>query len=540
MYRIFFFFLFLFSVSIQSQNTEVEFTKSEIFSEEKYKTSLLFAKEDSNGDIFIVRNYYSLKSKPKGYYIEHYDKDLKLLKKTDIEVERSEIKGLYLDENQITLLEFKYSQKERKYAFVTLTSDKVVFEFKEKEIFSIDREKIKKYDHFGIRSEPEFNIHRSNNLGDIVESKNGEFIAINVFNKNKDGDKMLVTVFNRSFEKVFEQELDGLVDVKDEKNGKKLPLVYQNMVVDDSDGTVFIMAKVYKSKSMIMKNGGELNYNFVLFRFDENSKSQEILSDYENEYIRSLKLVANKTDLACLGFYTEELKNNEKDGINIKNFQISFVHGLRYDGIVRFNIDGKSGKVISHAGNPFSERFMMDKYGKEKDYSNSYLIFRDIFLNANGDAIFNAEEFEIHVSGNNIQSKNVYRDIITCRVNKEGKLMGSRNIDKIQRTWSINNIEPLSFASIFKNDKSYMFLNANEDNMSSTNYRTKFRTDNVEHFLYSISIDENGKMKYAKFPKEKTNGASVGVRFAVQINDSDLLIEAEVDEKPQLLKLSIK
>lgn len=539
MHRISVFILFLVAVSVQSQNMEVEFTRSEIFSKEKYKTSLLFAKEDTNGDIFIVRNYFSSYASPKGYYIEHYDKDLRLLKKTNIKVERSEVKGLFVNDNQITLLEFKYVQKEKKYAYVTLTSNKDVLDFTEKEIFSTDREKIKKYDHFGIRSEPEFNIHRSNNLGDIVESENGEFIAINVFTKNKDRDKMLVMVFSRNFEKVFEQELDGLEGVEKLGSVKKLPLEYKNMVVDDTDGTVFIMAKVYKSKSTNMKKGGELNYDFILFRFDKNSKTQEIISGAENEYIRSLKLVSNKTDLACLGFYTQKLKNNEQDGLSIKNFEFPVVKGERYDGVVRINIDRTSGQVVKYGASPFSQKFMIDKYGKEKEHANSHLFFKDLFMLSNGDVIINAEEFEIHISDNSMQSRNTYEDIIACRVSRDGKLMWSRNINKSQKAWSLNNIESLSYASIVKNNKSYMFLNANEGNKRYNDQRVEFGTNNKEHFLYPITIDENGKMEFAMFPKEKTNGASVGVRFAIQINDSDLILEAEVDDKPQLIKLSI-
>jgi hypothetical protein len=118
--------------------------------------------------------------------------------------------------------------------------------------------------------------------------------------------------------------------------------------------------------------------------------------------------------------------------------------------------------------------------------------------------------------------------------------MWSRNINKIQKAWSLNNIEALSYASIVRNNMLYMFLNANEENMSSRDYRTTFRTDNKEHFLHLVSIEENGKMKFTKLPKEKTNGASLGVRFAIQINESDLLLEGEVDDKPQLVRLSIK
>ena len=540
MYRIAVFFLLLFSTSVQSQKTEVEFTKSEIFSNEKYKTSLLFAKEDSNGDIFIVRNYFSRYASPKGYYIEHYDKDLKLLKKTDIELERSEVKGLYLNSNQLTLLEFKYIQKEKKYAFVTLTSNKDEFEFTEREIFSIEREKIKKYDHFGIRSEPEFNIHRTNKLGDIVESKNGEFIVINVFTKNKEGDKMLITVFNRNFDLVFAQELDGIVNSETNQNGINLPLVYQNMVVDDANGTVFILAKVYKSKAIRVKKRGKLNFNFILFKFDKDSKSQETIARNETEYIRSLKLVTNGVHLACLGFYTQKLRYYEKHDTTFINLDFSFANGKRYDGVVRLDIDKDSGKIINYEANSFSKQFMVDKYGKEKEHANLKLIFKDISMLSNGDAIVNAEEFEIYISNNNMQWRNTYGDIIACRVSREGKLMWSRTINKNQKAWSLNNIESLSYASIVKNNKSYMFLNANEGNKRYSDQRVKFGTNNKEHFLYPISIDENGKLEFAMFPKEKTNGASVGVRFAIQINESELLLEAEVDDKPQIFKLSIK
>src|SRR5690606_34849034 len=107
-----------------AQRDTIKVSVSEIFKDEKYKTSLLFAKEDANGDIFTVRNYYSSISNPKGYYIEHYSKDLKLLKRTTIEVNRNEIKGLFLTEDSVILLQFQYNYKQKKYTFATLSSSK--------------------------------------------------------------------------------------------------------------------------------------------------------------------------------------------------------------------------------------------------------------------------------------------------------------------------------------------------------------------------------------------------------------------------------
>ncbi|MCF6307905.1 MAG: hypothetical protein L3J09_08115 [Flavobacteriaceae bacterium] len=165
-------FFLIISLGIKAQESNLKIIKSKIFTNEKYKTTLLFAKEDTNGDIFLVRNYFKSVASPIGYYIEHYNKDLTLLKSDKIEVNRSELRGLYLIDSKIILLQFKYLQKEKKYAFVALTSVKEEFDFIEKEIFSIDRDKIKKYDHYGIRKEPEFTLFKEYKFGDVVESEN--------------------------------------------------------------------------------------------------------------------------------------------------------------------------------------------------------------------------------------------------------------------------------------------------------------------------------------------------------------------------------
>jgi hypothetical protein len=144
------------SLGIKAQESNLKIIKSKVFADEKYKTSLLFAKEDTNGDVFLVRNYYKSVASPLGYYVEHYDKDLTLLKSEKIEVSRSELRGIYINDSEVILLQFKYLQKEKKYAFVTLTSNKETFDFIEKEIYSIARDKINRYDYFGIRKEPEY------------------------------------------------------------------------------------------------------------------------------------------------------------------------------------------------------------------------------------------------------------------------------------------------------------------------------------------------------------------------------------------------
>ncbi len=460
-YFLFTFFLFISIISF-AQKDFLDTTVSEVFTDEKYKTSLLFAKEDTNGDIFAVRNFYASQGNPKGYYIEHYDKDLKLLEKTIIEVDRNEIKGLFLSENSVVLLQFQYLQKEKKYAFATLTSSKEKFDFKEKEIYSIDRNRIDKYDHFGIRSEPEFNKFSNNNLGEITQSENGQFVAINLFTKTNESDALRVITFNNNFEKIYEHEFDKILS--DEEKKDNLQLEYQNMILDN-DGSVYFLARIFNTNSTEYEKNDAPNYKFIVFKGDKSSQNQQILPVESNNIIMSLQLVTLGDKLATVGIYTDPEDTKA----------ISFSNGYPFKGIVRFNINKTSIEKISESFQPFSEEFMIDKYGKVKEKINATLSFRKMFMTPNGDVVFNAEETEIYIPERSTQSRKTYKDIISCRINEEGKLIWARNINKFQQAWLLNNIKFFSYTATFKDNEFYYLVNASDEIKRLDNNRRELK-----------------------------------------------------------------
>ncbi len=512
--------IFLFGTIAQAQTDSLKVAVSEIFKDEKYKTTLLFAKEDANGDIFVVRNYYSRIANPKGYYIEHFNKDLKLLKRTTVEINRSEIKGLFLTEDSLVLLQFQYNYKAKEYAFSTLTSSKEDFEFTKNEIYALDRTRLNKYDHFGIRSEPEYNLLHNFNFGDIAESESGEFLALNLLTKTTEGSALLVITFNKKFEKIYEYEFESLIAIKETAN-KKLQLEYLNMVVDNK-GTVYFLGRVFNNGDIILEKKNAPNYYFILFSADSVSKKQQLISIESNNIIRSLQLVNKVDKLAAVGLYTDPSTTG------------FFDNSIGYSGVVRFNLESKSLLTSSESFQPFSEEFMMEKYGKVKEKVKSFLTYRSTFMLENGDVIINAEEFERIITNYGRAAEQIYKDIISCRINSNGELIWAKNINKKQSAWSLDNIPFLSYASTVKNGVSYYLVNANEELKELKNDRIKL-TDGSK--LYVLKVLKNGDISYSTPLYSNIFNAQLEVRFDVLINDSDLLMQAESNKKPMLVKV---
>lgn len=509
------------SVITNAQLDTLKVSVSEIFNDQKFKTSLLFAKEDSNGDIFTVRNYYSSISNPKGYYIEHFNKDLKLLKRTTVEVNRNEIKGLFLTEDSVILLQFQYNYKAKKYVFATLTSSKDDFNFAEKEIYSIERNRLDKYDHFGIRSEPEFNLHRQNHLGDFVESENGNFITLNLFTKSNEGSALLVITFNKNFEKIYEYQFENVISLK-ETATKNLPLEYQNMVLDNN-GTVYFLGRVFNTSDKNLERNNAPNYYFVLFKADADSKTQKFIPIESNNIIRSLQLATKGDKLAAVGLYTDMIGSS-----------FSFTSGNRYDGAVLFNLDKTSLNKLKESFQPFSEEFMIEKYGKVKGKINSFLSYRSIFMLDNGDLIINVEEFEMYISDDNVNARRIYKDIMGFRLSNNGDLTWAKNINKKQDDWDLENIPFLSYTATIKNDVAYYFVNAASDLKLLKNNQIELREGPR---LYALKIYPTGLFRYDKVLNPEIFNAQLQVRFGILLNEMDMLFEAESNDKPMLVKL---
>lgn len=524
--RVFFVFLFLVSVSIQSQNTEVEFTKSEIFSEEEYNTSLLFAKEDFNGDLYVVRKYFSSNARPKGYYIQHFDKSLNLISSEEVPISFSEVRGILLTEDKIILIEFKYVQKEKRYAFIAHFSPKHYLNFSKKELLSIDRDKIEKYDHYGISKEPEFNALNFYNFGEVATSEDDKYFAINLYLKNEENDSYFINVFNDSLELEYAKTIDSL---ENEETGEinKNPLLIHQSIKIDGNGNAYVLAKHFLNGKTDQKRKGLPNYTYELFKISKNSVDKISLK-MRDLFVHRLDLAITSNKLFCVGYYSERI-----GGIG------GYFNPPRLEGIARFNIDLTDFSIESEGFSPFPNQFKIDKYGKDVDKGVLRIRTRNIIVSKNEELVVLGEDCFISYREGMPVALN-YKDIYVFKMDEFGKLFFAKCIKKDQFENIKKRIEHCSFSSIYAKDKLHIFLNAEKEIKVKKDGREILKLNNEVHQLYNYKIDFTGGLSYNQVFKELYGNASLEVRFAIQINDSDLILEAEVDDKPQLFKLSIK
>ena len=152
----------------------------------------------------------------------------------------------------------------------------------------------------------------------------------------------------------------------------------------------------------------------------------------------------------------------------------------------------------------------------------------------NGDVIFNAEEFEIYIADKNAGANRIYKDIISCRISNDGALVWAKNINKKQNAWSLDNIPFLSYTATVKNNVAYYFVNAASDLKLLKNNEIELREGPR---LYALKIDEKGAFSYDKVSNPNIFNAQLAVRFGILLNESDILVQAESNDKPMLVKL---
>lgn len=128
----------------------------------------------------------------------------------------------------------------------------------------------------------------------------------------------------------------------------------------------------------------------------------------------------------------------------------------------------------------------------------------------------------------------IYKDIISFRISNNGELIWAKNIIKRQNAMLLNNVPFLSYTATVKNDISYYFVNANEDLKELKNDRIKFTESSK---LYILKMLENGDFQYDLPLYSNIFNAKPALRFELLLNNSDILMQAESNNRPLLVKL---
>jgi hypothetical protein len=533
----------LLSFTLFSQNVPVKTQKSALFEDDFKKSILVLGEKTQDDGIIIVRSYKASEISPlSGYYIEKYDANLKLVKEFELKMkhplsEKSNlVLGVFYANKKVNIIEIYFDLKEKTY----ICRNNIVddnFNLTKKELFRISKEKMKELGSFNLQQKffeannknlPDVNSGNFNTSTDrvltfalfgdstkprvynsdisIVVNQNRSAYSIILDYKNTEQEGFLLYLFNAESEQLFFKE--ELIQSKD-KN-----YVLQNFQVSEDGKSVYILAKNYNNKVK------KLNYSFELSQISASETKTKTIQ-IEDKFIKSLKLNFHNNAIYCIGFYSEK-SYEDSDGLSFFKFN---------------KADLESEKVMF---SPFTNQFIQDKFGKEtdkdiKDLKIKTILFEDETI------ILNAEE-EYEYTNNSPNGNGtvtyVFNDVVCAKLNIDGDLIWTRNINKKQ-SYTYSDDSYISYFSTIKNGFSYIFINASEKIKELKNERVEFKDVNPNKAnLYLLTIDSSGNFTYQLLLNEDQIEVPFLVSKGILIDDSCYFIGRK-GKKKQLLKVTL-
>lgn len=508
-----------------AQEIPVKITKSELFKDEYKNSNIVLVEDDGSGGVLIVRSYQGgIFSSGLGYYFEHYDSNLKLLKEYEYQTKQKKenkktygyILGVIMNGQEINMIEYRYDKQEKAYICNSLTSNIGDFNFTSKELFRIDSEQIERggFSFFGGSSA---SSDRDSGASMIINEDRTAFaITIDIKDKTSETHKLFL------FDKALNKKIDHTFkrDIKDRK------FIYENIDVSKDGNTLYLLGKVKTDEAKDKKDGGR--YQYELTRITSNDSKTQVF-DTDDHYAASLKTIVFQDRLTCVGFYSD--KNDS-----------------RFKGISYFELDPMTLAIKKSKFNPFTEQFIMDKYGKEdvkekkKELKN--LSFKKIIITSQNEIILNAEEFYVTTyttyspqGGSRTYYIYNYDDIVSAKLNAAGEIVWARNINKHQDYSSPNPY--FSYTSTAKGDDAFFFINAGEKVRKLSKDRISFGETSTKHSnLNVIRIKQNGDFDYREILDDKENEVPFMVAYGKLSGDS-VFILGQKGKKKQILKLTL-
>jgi hypothetical protein len=321
---------------------------------------------------------------------------------------------------------------------------------------------------------------------------------------------------------LFDKSLNKKIDHTFKRDIKDKNFILENIDVSKDGNTVYLLAKVYTKEIKKKKEGAK--YQYELTRISNNSEKTQVFDT--NEYFAaSLKTIVFQDRITCIGFYSE--KNNN-----------------RYKGISYYELDPISLDIKKSKFNPFTEQFIIDKYGKDKDKELKNLSFRKILITSANEIVFNAEEYYMTTQttfSQNGGSHTTYiyhfDDIVSAKINTSGDIVWARNINKRQATSGDDSY--ISYTSTLKGNDTYFFINTGEKVKKLKNDRIQFgQTSTKKSNLNVIRINPNGDFDYQEVLDDKDSEVPFMVSDGAITGNSVFFIGRK-GKKKQLLKITL-
>ena len=351
------------------------------------------------------------------------------------------------------------------------------------------------------------------------KSRNNEFALM--FCKYPDREKKAKLNTKEYGFCVFDKNLNVKLSKVIEMPYKELEMNLEAYTVD-SKGNAYMIIKSYKDdgfgKSSPFYELVKISNNGVLFKKDLN-----IGNVFLNNIILTDDLNGN---IVITGYYSSE--RNRISGI--------FIY--------KFGVDGDVTAV--GAGVKFYEftEELFKSYESEKNQENieyrgkldAKLYFDDIFFHPNGDLVIVTEQYKSEVVNNIV--KHYFFDIITLKVDKDGKLVWMKKIPKNQIGAGRSE---LSYKYHYNNGNDYFLFVDNDNNLNiQPNQTPKAHRNRFGGVLVAVKIDFRGFTQKSSIFDLKTEDVVVSPISFFKVNDDVLIGKCLKDRKNAVIELNFK
>jgi hypothetical protein len=550
----------LLSISSFAQEIPFKIQKSEVFKDEYKESQIVLSEEDGNGGILIVRSYKASGISPNaGYYFEHYDCNLKLIKEYEFQIKHPisqktpTVLGIFKLENKIQIIEMFYDLNEKSYICMANSIRANDFFLEKKELFRFTRDQIKEFGglslsetyyqnakmknlingsfgasdetdpfsfdfSFSGKSEKNSSSGGNSKMALVINKEKNTFSIVLNFNKKDNSDRLKIYLFDSQMNKKIDR------DYTKDTNDRKYFL--QNIDISKEGNSIYLLSKSYPKELKEKEKGGK--YKFEITKFTQD-KVESKFFDTKEHFIGSLKTIVKAEKLICIGFYSDEYDKS-------------------YKGVSYFELEPLTLEVKKSKFNPFTEQFILDKYGKIKNKELKYLTFKNLLTTEKNELIFNAEESYSRTTSGSYSPNGGYSsasgriyynydDVVSIKIDEEGNLLWARNINKRQSGDEVDSF--VSYTSTLINNEVYFFINAGEKIKNLENNRIEFKdTRKNKYNLNLIRINGKGDFDYQEILDDEENEVPFMVSNGIKSGNSVFFLGRKGSTK-QLLKVSL-
>lgn len=509
------FILFIASCTVVAQEIPLDFSIGEKYNDRYKYSNLLTISNDGTGGTFLVRSYYTgVILKPKGYLIEHYDANMQLINEFNYKLKNANLVDGYVANGQIYLIFLDYDYDALAYEYSVHRSPLSDMNFTKETLLTVQSKEV---------SNPLDKNYYNRNFSSgfttsvLFNDKKNAFVISTHFKKGKT-NKHFIYMFNASLQKVVEHDFSAEVE---EKN-----YAFENVAFSKDLQEAYIIGKAYFKKKRFLAKDRRFQYELIKV---SRSGAQTQTFDGPGKFSEALIPVIKNNELLCVGFYA-----NRKDN--------------RYNGLAYFNINTNTLEINTKKYSPFSEQFMVDKFGREEDKVIKDLVFKNVNISKDGSIHFNAEEYFIttsvqaNSSGGRLKvTRYHHNDIVSAKLSADGDMLWARNINKAEVTQGDGAYA--SYSSYTKDGNTYFFIStAAENPQLLPGDRLLFKQGlSRNRNVFVIKLDTEGHISYKKLIDDKEARLPLMVSKPLfNTNDNQIIFYAKRGNKKQLVSVLIQ